>query len=122
MADSMFDKVMAEEWRTDESEQPIELFCGDDDTPIARFDASDSRGMFIRDGRSEARAAIAVLGKRALALILEHEFCGAHLGECPECGGVPVELAGMPGGHAKDCEWGLVVAGVEKLRENAAAE
>lgn len=118
MADSMFDKVMAEEWSLVEVDpEPEEQYL-----QFARIAVGTGTLLISTEQGDATRANIAVLGKRALALILEHEFCGAHLGECPECGGVPVELAGKPGGHAKDCEWGLVVAGVEKLRENAAAE
>lgn len=84
----------------------------------------------------ELRAAVAVLGKRALTLVLKHEFCGPELGDCPECGGVrpEVEMGGRESacameliakhaglvdesghGHAPDCAWGAIVRAAKEL-------
>lgn len=73
--------------------------------------------------RDELRLRVSVLGKRALALILKHEWCGDYsLDEeesvqcCPECDGmkpsfgVPprYEDRAPPEGHAAGCEWGAI--------------
>ena len=103
MSDKTFDEVMAEEWIHDdgaighraEPHQPM----------LCRF-----RGT---QAEAEMRAAIAVLGKRALVLVLKHEMCGGkmdNVSQCPEC------LSMDASEHEGDCEWGAIMAEVKKLR------
>jgi hypothetical protein len=73
-------------------------------------------GLNIRNVRSSVamRAHIHCLGKRALALILKHEFCSLHWSGtmCSECE-QDVEHSG--GVHTSDCEWGKIVAEAKAL-------
>jgi hypothetical protein len=68
-----------------------------------------------RDG--DAGLAALLLGLRALALVLKHEW--TKRGHCPECGEESLTFWAdenmqptieTGGKHAPDCEWGRVVA------------
>jgi hypothetical protein len=80
------------------------------------------------DGAPALRSSVAVLGKRALALIIKHEFCAEDSTDtgkamCSECNAVEASDSGPvtlpndgPGGHHVGCEWGAIVAEVKRLR------
>lgn len=109
---TQLDEVLAEEW-------------DDEIGGIVVIDETDSDGDEVRVelGRfsDETRAAVAVLGKRALALVLKHEFVNRprHVNdgdgyfdtmecyECPECGH---EQEHKPG-----CEWGALCEEARRL-------
>jgi hypothetical protein len=69
----------------------------------------------LASSKAESRAgdaglAALLLGLRALALVLKHEWCGKDMPEgyaiCPECKGQETMFVPC---HAPDCEWGAVV-------------
>lgn len=89
------DEVLAEEWveDCDGSIVGVADFCSVDGGPVDRL-----------------RTSVAVLGKRALKLILKHEWCGpgdydGNPGACPEC--LNLETA-----HEAGCELAAIVAEV----------
>lgn len=76
-----------------------------------------SVGFFWSKDETEAdqlRAAAAVLGKRALALVLKHEY--ADDGHCPECGLAKYHpMGGAEATEHPDCEWGRIVQEAKAL-------
>ncbi len=57
-----------------------------------------------------------VLGKRALAMVMKHEFAGGD-DTCPECGGGNPERRNpyTRPGHDHDCEWGRIVKAAKEI-------
>lgn len=70
----------------------------------------------IRERRM--RVAIDELRRRALPLVVKHEWAsmrtddGVVVMACPECRGAPEDSTP---GHRPGCEWGAIVAGARKM-------
>jgi len=107
------DAVLAEEWAIERH-----VVIRDAHGPVGAFDR-----LVLPDHEADemdrVRAAIAVLGKRALALILEHEWSGGEDGGCcVECYGPfdgPYCVNGGGTRHHPDCEWGKIVKAAKAL-------
>lgn len=117
-----FDEVMAEEWtvevRDHDPDDRGELPCVmlDVTGPGSQRWLHNVHFGYPDKPDQVARAAVAVLGKRALALIIEHEFCAeAGRATCPECGGRDYGSR-KERGHEDGCEWAAIVAEAKKLR------
>ena len=97
--------------------------------PLDAFCMPFDRGYTL--GRLQVDA-IDALGKRALALVMKHEWASSVMNSydeheayaCPECGGWdpsehhnPVDVDATTGhrGHKPDCEWGRIVAAARAL-------
>lgn len=107
------DEVIAESWWTDGDRVVVQT--GPDlevgGTECAADFPSGARGI------GATRAAVSVLGKRALVLVLEHEWSAAHV--CPGCDGVRPGMLrkGHPAeGHQIGCAWGALCDEVRKMR------
>jgi hypothetical protein len=101
------EEVLAEKWRTNGLALGC-VFAGD--VTVGEFVRSPDR----LDRLDPTRASVAVLGKRALALVLNHEWSGADtiVGEsvCADCGEPAVRSK-----HASDCEWGAICDEARRL-------
>ncbi len=118
---SNLEDVLEEQWRSDGTD------IYDGETPI--FAAITSSG-----GPTKARTIVAVLGKRALAMVLRHEWHGLITVEgsdggaasCVRCSGIApddesheaamlISSGEYSRGHKPDCEWGRIVAEAKSL-------
>lgn len=128
---SVFDKVMAEPWEALAFDDAYGTAYGTicDPTKVrdepgrchAKFPGV-AKHVKNADRRAECgmRAAVAVLGKRALALILAHEWCGREWDSpgsdskleaaCPRCERL------MSEGHGDGCEWGALCEAARRLK------
>jgi hypothetical protein len=103
-----FDAVMAEDWRP--SGAGLEV--------VVRDGPNKSRREWVTmeahfDGAPALRSSVAVLGKRALALVIANEWAGERelaTSLCVEC------CARESEGHSPGCEWGAVVAAAKALQ------
>lgn len=124
------EEVLAEEWEVVGGPDPDGDICdaskGNPDSDRIVMSA------FGVQSRLMTRAAVAVLGKRALALVLKHEWCGWN-GEgydpggdrCPECEewadydrAIPGDMTSpivARGKHKPGCEWGAIVAAAKEI-------
>lgn len=127
MPTSEFDKVMAEEWRVagDVCVVWVDRLSDGHCVHAAEFFGA------VRTGEAELMAEVASLGKRALALVLKHEWGNVVedewdiLATCSECDAshkvppaVHVEDVDRSGWtHRPDCAWAAIVAEVKKMRD-----
>lgn len=101
------EEVLAEEWSTN-------------GPTVHALPVSAARflgGAYNADCR---RAAVAVLGKSALALVLKHEWTGSEVGDvsiCAECGARKWPPGGgdEPGPHKPGCAWGAICEEARKI-------
>jgi len=110
------EEVLAEEWGYWSYEGPHNgpsrnmagaSFCIGD---LAEGDHECVGTMLGRDeDHAVVRANVAVLGKRALALVLKHELWDAATDICTECGNSCAD------GHAITCEWAAIVAAAKEI-------
>lgn len=67
----------------------------------------------------DLRAAVAVLGHRALALVLKHEWSNVQeetgVIACPECSGYKPGTELGPTGHTPGCTWGAICEEARRL-------
>lgn len=116
------EEVLAEEWRTTVGAGPIVGGCAQID-----FGYGDhiTLGAFRPEGtlrpvpRDHVRAAVAVLGHRALALVLKHEWSNVQeetgVIACPECSGYKPGTELGPTGHTPGCTWGAICEEARRL-------
>jgi hypothetical protein len=95
------EEILAEEWTIDQG-----VVIRDEVAPVGAFDRL-ALPYCAADVYDRTRASVAVLGKRALAVMLDLERNGIGCPDCPKMPDDPV--------HTDGCRWGRIVAAAKEI-------